>query len=137
MHCVAFVVWCNFLSETSVCGDCADATLPPAMPFARRESRAGECWAVGEVLAEKPRETRIPVYVGLVVVRAASATAQAIGLSCVHVLTYKGCNWTMQAIALTVLGTCFCYALKICCFKLTPEPMHVGVDVKQRGQASV
>jgi len=72
------------------------------------ETRAGECWAVGEVLSEKTRKTLMPVYVGLA-----------------------------AAITLAGLGTCFCYVLKICCFKLAPEPMHVGVDVKQRGHASV
>ena len=38
----------------------------------------------------------------------------------------------VQVIALIVLGVCFCYAMKVCCFTLAAAPEHVGgVDVKQ------
>lgn len=38
----------------------------------------------------------------------------------------------MQVLGLTVLGVCFCYAMKLCCFTLTVTPAHVGgIDVKQ------
>ena len=38
----------------------------------------------------------------------------------------------VQVTALIVLGVCFCYAMKVCCFTLTVAPEHVGgVDVKQ------
>lgn len=46
-------------------------TLLPAVPIARRESRAGECWAIEEALAENNRKTLMPVYVAVVAVRAA------------------------------------------------------------------
>jgi hypothetical protein len=72
----ALPLWCcNILSETSACGDRADATA--CRFFSHRETRAGECWAVGEVLSEKTRKTLMPVYVGLAAVRAASDTALA------------------------------------------------------------
>ena len=38
----------------------------------------------------------------------------------------------VQVIGIVVLGACFCYAMKICCFELTASSALVGgIDVHQ------
>lgn len=68
--------------ETVVCGHCADATA--CCTLVCRESRAGECWEIGDVLATEHRKTLVPVYVGVAVVRAMSNTARALDLTRAH-----------------------------------------------------
>ena len=39
---------------------------------------------------------------------------------------------TVQVIGIVVLGVCFCYAMKICCFELSATSALVGgIDVQQ------